>query len=261
MILNHIQFRSHVLGYQQKIIVMLPQGIDGLILPGKLKSLTLLHGLSDDETAWMRWSNIEKYAEKYGIAIVMPSVEKSFYTNMKHGDRFADYISQEVPNFLRGFMPLSSNREDNYIAGLSMGGYGALKIALSNPTSYCATASLSGVVDIADFLVQPEIRDNKEFFHDISLVFGDITKVKGTKNDVVQLILDGIKNGNLPRIYQCCGTEDFLYQNNLIFRDKVSKLGIDHYYEEGPGDHVWSYWDTMIQKVLPWFGLKEQEPV
>ncbi len=261
MFLNHIHFRSHVLGYQQKLLIMLPQGQDGRILPGKLKCLTLLHGLSDDETAWMRWSNIEKYAEKYGIAVVMPAVEKSFYSNMVYGDRFADYISEEVPAFLRGFLPLSGQREDNYIAGISMGGYGALKIALSNPTSYCATASLSGVVDIADFLSQPEITENKEFFHDISLVFGDITKLKDTKNDLLRLIVDGMVKDYLPRIYQCCGTEDFLYQNNLIFRDKVSELDIDHYYEDGPGDHLWSYWDTMIQKVFPWFGLKELEPI
>lgn len=257
MLTNHINFRSSVLGYRQKLVVLLPQGEDGKVLPGKLKCLTLLHGLSDDETAWTRWSNIEVYAEKYGIAVVMPAVEKSFYTNMASGDRFADYVGEEVLSFLRSFMPISEKREDNYVAGLSMGGYGAFKIGLSNPNTFSAAASLSGVVDMADLLTHLEPKKDAQFIHDISLVYGDLSAVKGSRNDIYRLIDDCIKNRNIPRLFQWCGTEDFLYENNTRFNKKVSTLGIDHVYEEGPGDHSWPYWDSSIQRVLEWIGLEK----
>ena len=259
MILNHINFRSSVLGYRQKLVVLLPQGEDGKLKAGNLKCLTLLHGYSDDETAWTRWSNIEVYAEKYGIAVVMPSVEKSFYSNMVHGDRFADYIGQEVLAFARSVFPLSNKREDNLVAGLSMGGYGAFKIGLANPKTFFAAASLSGVVDIVDILPRMEEDKDKDILHDLRQIYGDITKVEGSQNDCLKLIHDRIKEGNLPRLYQWCGTEDFLYPNNIGFRDKISGLKIDHVYEEGPGDHTWPYWDAGIQRVLEWSGWPKNE--
>lgn len=257
MIYNYINFRSHVLGYRQKLVVLLPQGEDGKLLPGKLKCLTLLHGLSDDETAWTRWSNIEIYAEKYGIAVIMPSVEKSFYTNMVQGDRFADYAGKEILDFTRSMFPLSSKREDNMIAGLSMGGYGAFKLGLSNPDTFFAAASLSGVVDIIDLLPRLEEEKDKDILRDVRLIYGDITKVAGTVNDCYRLINDRINQNNMPRLYQWCGTEDFLYENNVGFKNEAIKKKIDLTYEEGPGDHTWPYWDAGIQRVLEWSGWQK----
>jgi putative tributyrin esterase len=257
MVINEINFRSSVLRYRQKLIVMLPQTAECNIRPGKLKCLTLLHGLSDDETSWMRWSNVERYADKYGIAVVLPSVEKSFYTNMAYGDNFFDYVSEEIPQFIQSFLPISDKREDNFIAGLSMGGYGAYKIALTNPEKYCAAASLSGVVDINGLLASREAQQDVSVFNDIKLVFGDLDKVPGSKHDLLALIDKNKNNPLLPKLYQWCGTEDYLHQNNLIFRNHISPLGLDHIYEEGPGDHSWPHWDRMIQRVLQWLDLDE----
>src|SRR5688500_5995486 len=115
------------------------------------RTLLLLHGMSDDESAWTRSTNVESYADELGLALVMPNVHRSFYTNMLHGYRYWDFVSSELLDKARGFFPLSSAREDNFVAGLSMGGHGAFKLALRLPHVFAAAASLSGVADVTQF--------------------------------------------------------------------------------------------------------------
>ena len=113
------------------------------------KTLWLLHGLSDDHTAWMRYSSIERYADAWGIAVIMPNASRSWYTNTAYGANYFNFISKELPKLCRElFRGMSSAREDNMVAGLSMGGYGALKLALTCPEQYGACISLSGSFDI-----------------------------------------------------------------------------------------------------------------
>lgn len=219
----------------------------------RYRTLYLLHGHSDDHTAWQRWTSIERYVEGLNLVVVMPAVNLSFYTDMVHGGKYWQFISEEVPAIVRDLYSLSSRREDNFVAGLSMGGYGAFKLALAYPERYAAAASLSGAVDINE-VVRAKKHDplNQAWLMEMRNVFGDLGKVPGSKHDLFALAKRTANGRVKPRLYQCCGTEDFLYADNIRFRDAIRKLPLDLTYEKGPGEHVWAYWDMMIQHVLRW---------
>ena len=161
MILNEVRFFSETLGLMSTMHVLLPQRTMAEAQrkrAPKVRTLYLLHGHSDDHTAWQRWTSIERYAEVFNIAVVMPAVHLSFYNDMVHGGKYWQFISEEVPLLVRDMFSLSARREDNLVAGLSMGGYGALKLALTHPDRYAAAASLSGAVDINE-VVKPVKND------------------------------------------------------------------------------------------------------
>jgi S-formylglutathione hydrolase FrmB len=256
MILTDIKFFSDTLGLRCAMYVLLPQRsfTDAKTKrQRKYRTLYLLHGHSDDHTAWQRWTSIERYVEGLNLAVVMPEVHLSFYTDMAHGGKYWQFISEEAPVVARDIFPLSSKREDNFVAGLSMGGYGAFKLALSHPDRYAAAASLSGAVDINDVVrVKRHDPENKAWLEEMRTVFGDLSKVPGSRHDLFALARKVSKSSVKPRLYQCCGTEDFLYADNVRFREAVRKLPLDLTYEEGPGEHNWAYWDKMIQNVLAW---------
>ena len=254
MILNEVNFFSEVLTLRSTMYVLLPQRT--LAETGrrrsKLPTLYLLHGHSDDQTAWMRWSSIEKHVEGYNLAVVMPAVNLSFYTDMVHGKDYFKFISEEVPSVARDMFPLSEKRADNFVAGLSMGGYGAFKLALTLPDRYAAAASLSGALDVRETVKAHGRSEDKVFLAEMHNIFGDSNKVPNSKHDLLTLAKKVSKLTVKPRLYQCCGTEDFLYADNIRFRDAVRTLPLDYTYEEGPGEHTWAYWDRMIQNVLAW---------
>ncbi len=128
-----------------------------------------------------------------------------------------------------------------------MGGYGSLLLGLRKPEQYAAAASLSGVCDATQ--VSERVDNNED------LLFGG-EQVKGTHYDLYHLASTlAASDRPKPKLYQCCGTEDFLYDQNTAFRDFMKKQPFDYTYEEGPGDHEWGYWDTMIQTVLRWLPI------
>src|SRR5215213_6093194 len=256
MILNEVKFFSETLGILSLMYVLMPQRklaeMQSKRAP-KLRTLYLLHGHSDDHTAWQRYTSIERYAEGLNLAVVMPAVHLSFYNDMAHGLKYWQFISEEVPTLARDLFSLSAARRDNFAAGLSMGGYGAFKLALTYPDRYTAAASLSGAVDLNEVVrVKKNEPGNKEWIEEMRTVFGDLSKVPGSKHDLFTLAKKASKAPVKPRLYQCCGTEDELYADNVRFRDIVQKLPLDLTYEEGLGEHNWAYWDTMIQNVLKW---------
>jgi len=264
MILTEIKFFSDVLGFHNTMHVLLPKRT--LVemkskRASKVRTLYLLHGHSDDHTAWQRWTCIERYAEGLNLAVVMPAVHLSFYNDMAHGGKYWQFISEEVPAVVRDLFSLSAARKDNFVAGLSMGGYGAFKLALTHPERYAAAASLSGAVDLNEVVrVKKHEPGNKAWLEEMRTVFGNLSKVPGSKNDLFMLARKAAKAPVKPRLYQCCGTEDELYPDNVRFRDGVSKLPLDLTYEEGPGEHNWAYWDKMIQNVLAWMFPVRKNP-
>src|SRR5688572_5941888 len=230
MILTEIKFFSDTLGFYNTMHVLLPKRtlteMKSKRKP-KVRTLYLLHGHSDDHTAWQRWTSIERYAEGLNLAVVMPAVHLSFYNDMAHGGKYWQFISEEVPTLAREMFSLFSARKDNYLAGLSMGGYGAFKMALTHPDRYAAAASLSGALDIRA-VVDPNGRYNDEaWLEEMRTVFGDLSKVPGSKHDLMALAKKAAKAQVKPRLYQCCGTEDELYEDNLRFREAVRKLPFD----------------------------------
>lgn len=241
-----INFNSNALGKAAAMYAVMPQEHKE-----PLKVLWLLHGLSDDNTIWLRRTAIERYADGHNVAVFMPDGARSFYCDVPGGLKYETHIAEELPVIARSMFRLSDRREDNFIAGLSMGGYGAFKLALHHPDRYAAAASFSGVLDVGAFY-----RDYaKAGVADIMADFGNADPTGG-REDVMALLRDGVKNGTpLPRLYQECGTEDFLYGANVKFRDLARSLGVDLEYRERPGAHSWDFWDVCIKKTMDWMGL------
>ncbi|NMB97406.1 MAG: esterase family protein [Clostridiaceae bacterium] len=261
MALIHCNFYSETLGVASSMDVIVPQASFNQVktnsrqIAGGLPVLYLLHGMSDDHTIWQRRTSIERYVTPLDIIVVMPAVNRSFYTDMAYGPKYWTFISKELPFIVKDFFHVSDQREDTYVAGLSMGGYGAFKLALSYPERYAAAASLSGAVDIAELAREMHKEytktNNENVISDAKLIFGEYLSVEGSKNDLFYLAENVAKsNGPKPRLYQCCGTEDFLYKHNIKFRDFCRKLSLDLVYEEESATHEWGYWDMKIQSVL-----------
>ncbi|WP_195573841.1 alpha/beta hydrolase [Paenibacillus sp. 1001270B_150601_E10] len=259
MALITCNFYSEALGINTEITAIIPQatstqyGLEGKAGSDRHPTLFLLHGLSDDHTIWLRRTSIERYAAALGLAVIMPNVHRSFYTDMEYGLNYWTFLSKELPRIVRSFFPLSDKREDNFVAGLSMGGYGAFKWALTCPDQFAAAASLSGALNIKN----EEIMARNP--RDMKLIFGE-GSLAGSKHDLLHL-LDEVdsKTGPKPMLYQCCGTEDFLYQDNLVFRDHAERSSLSLTYQEGPGSHSWDYWDARIQDVLAWLPLQNRK--
>lgn len=164
-------------------------------------------------------------------------------------------MSEELPKFVTAMFPLSGKREDTYVAGLSMGGYGAFKLALSNPECFSCAASLSGMFDIESALNGP-IAEHNTFT--ISDILDPIDKIEGSDADLFALTKKRLSQGvELPRFFQSIGMEDFLYSANVSAKKKFEKLGLNLTYEEHPGIHDLNYWDANIQRVLNWLPLKK----
>lgn len=249
MALMNLKFYSESLGMQTEVYVVLPQkntdgeiGVKSEAGDRRYKCLYLLHGQSDDYSIWLRRTSIERYASAYGICVVMPSAARSYYTDMKYGEKYYTYIARELPRIMQEYLNISDRREDTYIAGLSMGGYGALKIGLRECDHFCAAAGLSPVADINELL-----RDKQ-----LSVpIFGDVEKVD-PQEDLFCLAKQQDSNPNKPRLYVGIGTEDFLYEGNTRFRQLLEGLHYDFTYRESPGVHCWEFWDEYIQYVLEW---------
>ncbi|MGE4321317.1 MAG: alpha/beta hydrolase [Acholeplasmataceae bacterium] len=245
-----IDFPSSILQMAEHVDVILPDDFnkhdpfeDGL---QKFRTLYLLHGYYGNSTDWMRLSSIERYAGDHHIAVVMPSAYNSYYTNALHGERYFDYIADEIPRYLQKLLPLAKSKEHNFIAGLSMGGYGAIKIALHYPERYQLAASLSGALDF-DFVYQRGLNDLTRTKH-FQSIFGLIEDMEHSEHNLFYKLKENKKE--LPYLYIICGTEDFLFDSNNKFVNQLKKQNINHLYETHPGDHNWTFWDTYIQDVL-----------
>ena len=241
-----VDYYADALGVQTRMHVLLPQRL----AVGKAKTLYLLHGMSDDEGTWMRRTSIERYAEEKGLAVVMPDGGLGWYTDMYRGLAWSKFISKELPALCRRFFPiLSDKREDTYIGGNSMGGYGALKCALRAPRTFSKVISLSGALDAADTAINNTVPATRRYWED---VFGPAEDVSGSENDLFAAATALTDPALRPRIYMWCGTEDFLYAQNIRMRDHLRALGYDLTYEESPGDHQWRHWDKKIADALDW---------
>lgn len=216
--------------------------------------LWLLHGGTDDYASWHDCTTVELLAKEYGCAVVMPDAQNSSYSDMAHGPRWFTYFSQELPRILRAHFPLSAAREENFLSGMSMGGYGALKLGLRYPERYGKVAGIATGVGIPEKYIAQG--DGADFGRMFSAIFGreeDRTRVRGSDEDCYFLLKDRLESGRtLPKLMLAAGTEDFTYGDNVKFRDYVRSLGVPVHWEEAPGVHDWKSWNYYLPLVFRW---------
>ncbi len=252
-------FYSKILGTRTSLNAVIPSRDESgqetpRETPQQYPVLFLLHGLHSNYSAWSRYSSVERYAYEKGLALVMPDAGRSFYTNMRYGYRYFDFFSQELPKVANRLFPLSRDRSQRFIAGVSMGGYGAFKLALSNPEQYAAAASISGALSLT------QIEDPDPLLPEWPIIFGDNSKIANSEDDLLHLAKRYYHQKQFPlSLFQCCGTKDFLYQSNQHFLKNVNELGLDLYYEESSSGHEWQYWDDQIKKVIEWLPIDSSE--
>jgi putative tributyrin esterase len=224
---------------------LVPSRLPGTVIdrPSDPPVLYLLHGLSDDHTAWQRYTSIERYADKAGLAVVMPGAGRSFYADEATGYAYWTFISEELPRVVTSLFRLSRHPRDTFVAGLSMGGYGAYKLALTNPKNYAAAASISGALDVDALAVDPdrsrELRGR---------VFGGSPR----SSDDLFALLDASRTGDVPPLHLSCGLQDQHLDANRKFVAAADARGICLSTDFREGGHDWEYWDTMIREVVDW---------
>jgi putative tributyrin esterase len=243
--LDHV---SETIKVNLPLYIILPgPGEMGDLLVSRRKVLYLLHGLSDDGSAWQRYTMIECVAAQYGLIVVMPSAGRSFYTDQPNGQLYFSYLTDELPRYLRDIFGLVPNRADTLIAGNSMGGYGAFKAAFLHPELYSAAASFSGALSLAFITSYPHDPRIQEF----EQLFGDLGKLSGSIHDPATWLKQVAQDpGRLPRLYMSCGRQDDLYPINLQFHAACQSLGIPVEYYEEDAIHDWFFWNTQVQRFL-----------
>ncbi|MBW9146004.1 acetylesterase [Clostridium sp. CM028] len=220
-----------------------------------MKALYLLHGLTGNYTDWVCSSKIEELSLRHNIAVFMPSGENNFYLDdVDKGELFGEFVGNDLVEFTRRIFPLSRKREDTFIGGLSMGGYGAIRNGLKYSDNFSRIIALSSAIvtyNIAgassDF--KDEVRDYKFY----TRVFGDLNQLLDSDKDPEALIIKlKKKNALIPKIYMACGTNDFLLDVNHKYRDFLISENIDVTYVESPGSHTWDFWNEYIEKGIRW---------
>lgn len=259
MALIQVNYVSSALQRTVPLQVILP--VDKLTPDGKLpaekkfKTLYLLHGYLGNYTDWISGTRIQRWAEERDLAVVMPSGDNAFYVDRPDtGNCYGQFIGEELVEVTRRMFPLSRKREDTFIGGLSMGGFGAMRNGLKYHDTFGAIISFSGVLQIFEALETTPNQANEPFLKGI---FGDLNKAVKSDNNPSVLAKALAKKEVLPNVYIACGTEDSLITHNRNFRDLLEESGFHVTYEEGPGDHNWDFWDTYIKKAIDWLPLDE----
>jgi len=242
MIKIHISFPSKCLGRDAEVKVLLPNP-DKYDKEQRFPTLYLLHGLNDCADTWLSRTCLERYCDDHRLAVVLPTANRSFYCDMIYGDAYFTHVGQEIPEICEAMLPLVPDDAHRYIAGNSMGGYGAYKIALKHPGKFAKVAALSGVMDI-----NAMIHDFPECERDWQLCFGG--SMAPEQEDILKLLS---KAEIYPEMYQYCGTADFLAEGNRRFCRLCEELKIPltSIWEEN-GIHGWCCWEQQLPHMLDW---------
>lgn len=254
MALVNFDFRSDSLKRSVAVNAILPIEI----FEGPFPALYLLHGLTDNYNGWLSYSRIRLWAEQSGLAVIMPSGENSFYMDIlvKGGclGDFGKYVGRELIDVTRKMFPLSSMREDTFLGGLSMGGFGACRNSLKYSDTFSKAIILSGALHFYEYPAE-WVRTKGNMIGEIKN-FGDLEETRHTDRNPRYLI-DMIKNNpdkEFPSFYIACGLGDDLLGANRSIAAALKEAGADVTYEEGEGIHDWIFWDEYIQHALKWLG-------
>lgn len=241
-----IDFKSDLMNAKAPFIVILPVGYEQSVR--RYPVLLLLHGLTGHYTDWVLNTNVVLYARKYPLIIVMPEGGNGWYTNgVAPNDKWEDYIFKEVIPYVNSHYRTLPQTRSWAVAGLSMGGYGAMKFGLKYPGQFAVAASMSGALNAPDWK-DSEMVSWAPVKTSLHASFGPEGAPGHTANSL-PVLLDQAKV-TLPFLYLDCGTEDGLLGDNRKFADLLQSKKIPHEYRERPGIHDWIEWDSQIQGVL-----------
>jgi len=256
-----INFYSKCLRREVTFNALLP--VDNPFMPGQssaperqtLKALYLLNGFSGSHSDWLSFSQIRELSDKYNIAVFMPAGENRFYLDdIDRGEMFGEYVGKELVEFTRQLFPLSHERENTYIGGLSMGGYGAIRNGLKYAERFGRIIALSSAIlpyRIAN--AAPDYHDGVAGYPYFKSVFGALDQLLGSDKDPEALVLRLKESKSaVPQIYMACGTEDFLLDVNRRFYEFLKRENVEHTYDESPGAHTWEFWNKTIRDALEW---------
>jgi len=269
MALVELNFESQYLNGNTQVSIILPdkprdQEPAAFYGSGnRYKVLWLLHGTFGDHSDWIRKSRIELYACEKDLIVVMPSALNSDYVNWDGcmmGYGMYDCLIQELMPLVYGWFPASDRREDNYVAGLSMGGGGALIYALNHPEKFAAAAVLSMAArNYQRELAEPGAMDNHRLANRVRNA-GGMEGLLASVDHTWRILGESVGEVDLPRLYCAVGKDDFLYAWYTEFKAYAEELGADITFEEFEGyGHEWRFWDLTIQKALTFFGLDDTD--
>jgi S-formylglutathione hydrolase FrmB len=248
-------FYSGVLGLYTGITIFAPEQHEE-----PYKVCYLLHGLHNDQNTWVDSTMLPVFARDHGTLFVLPAVGRSFYTDMKHGYRYFAYITEELPRIVKKIFNISVKREDTAVIGCSMGGYGALKTALSAPERY----GFCGAISSACLFINEQLdslRENTGYWlntggpearailTDLQAAFGE-DLAYADSDEILKLAEKAAARTVQPKIYAACGTEDNLRKENLRFKEQIKKLNLQYTYEEWAGAHDWGFFNDALKKAL-----------
>ena len=251
MSLIQCKYQSNVLRMSTDITLILPRFNPARKPHPKFRTLYLLHGFTGDSFDWIRFSNIERFAEEYQTAVVMPCAYNSVYTDMAFGQDYFTYLSTEMADFVAAAFPLSEKREERYVAGCSMGGYGAVKWALARPDFFSAAVSFSGSLHAEDRIkgLSPHAGNQCEG------IYGKPPVVDPKTQDVFAMLKTMAEKGEtIPRLFLCCGLEDksYLQKATADFLELAASFGIETTFAGGHGGHTFAYWESLFPQVFEW---------
>jgi len=221
----------------------------------KVKTLYLLHGYSGSNKDWLLGSMAQEMAAKYNMAMVMPSGDNSFYLDGKGtGKAYCQFVGQELVAYIRKTFSLSDNKEDTFIGGYSMGGFGAIHTGLTYPTTFGKVMALSSALIIHNIANrQDDFKDAIADYDYYSSVFGDLSKLDHSVNNP-EFLIHKLKEEKqvIPAVYMACGTEDFLIEENRAFHEFLQKENVPVQYIESPGVHNWDFWNQYLEPSIQW---------
>ena len=218
------------------------------IVPQPYKTVYFLHGLYGSDEIVLANTSIQKFAEDNGIAIVIPCGENSFYVdNEKAHAYYGEYVGQELLDITRNIFPLSDKREDTFIAGFSMGGYGAVRNGLKYSQNFSKIGMISSALitdEIADYVSDDNVLRSRQFYESI---FGDLDDLKGSDMDPKALIEN---TQDIPDIFMACGVDDFLFDKNVDFYEFLKSKAIDVEFIQAPGEHTWDFSEKYLKEFI-----------
>lgn len=261
MALMHITYFSAALAGQNEFYLALPNDVPPFMAGANphyqrpMKTLMLLHGYSGGSADWITGSSVQELAVQYNLAVIMPNGRNSFYLNQEAtGAQFADFVGEELLSYARKTFQLSDKREDTFIGGYSMGGFGALHTGLAYSHNYSKIAALSSALIIHQLKeMSPEDANPMANYAYYASVFGDLKTAESRDCNPEMLIRQKLENGEpIPEIFMACGSEDMLVETNRVFRDFLKENGIAAQYHESTGVHDWKFWNQYLEPAIQW---------